>query len=579
MKMKFKTILLLISFFVIVAESFATPVPQSDWNYKTLGSIPVQIGGRLKPFDSFARETILSLTGKTKFNGWDPVELMVSLITHSDEWDKEPLLFLSRKDVKRQLGLPEEESRFTPRQMLAQSSLIDYANSSAGNRGGLTNQATPIAKTSKPDPRNEEMKRVIDRASLYRAVVLGLAWQVIPVEDRTKPWESLNLESTHGEKGSTPSMEEVKKSPIKQAYFELFSAYHQKDQTRFESASEKISSLVKQSISGYSETADQKISLELFFNRVHPYQWSWIFYLMSALSFGFFTWLKQDPKKSVLKKMGLGFISIGFALHIAGMLIRVYIADRPPVTNMYESVIWVSFGVILFSLILYYNIRNITLLSVSSVLGVIGLIVADSAPLIMDPGIHPLQPVLRSNMWLTIHVLTITISYAAFALTMGMGNLTLFQYIRGIQATSEGVQKIKVLNQLSYRAIQFGVVLLAAGTILGGVWADYSWGRFWGWDPKEVWALIALMGYIMILHARYTGWMREFGFAVFNVIAFSLVVMAWYGVNFVLGVGLHSYGFSSGGQTTVAFFLFVQTTFVIFAVLMKKKVMFEMKSE
>jgi cytochrome c biogenesis factor len=110
--------------------------------------------------------------------------------------------------------------------------------------------------------------------------------------------------------------------------------------------------------------------------------------------------------------------------------------------------------------------------------------------------------------------------------------------------------------------MQFGVVLLAAGTILGGVWADYSWGRFWGWDPKEVWALIALLCYVTILHGRFAGWVTQFGFAAWSVIAFLSVIMAWYGVNFVLGVGLHSYGFSSGGFAPMATFVGLQLAWV-----------------
>lgn len=118
------------------------------------------------------------------------------------------------------------------------------------------------------------------------------------------------------------------------------------------------------------------------------------------------------------------------------------------------------------------------------------------------------------------------------------------------------------LNYLTYRAMQFGVVLLAAGTILGGVWADASWGRFWGWDPKEVWALIALLCYVAILHARYAGLVGQFGYAAWSVISFLSVLMAWYGVNFVLGVGLHSYGFSSGGAAWVSGYVLVQLAFI-----------------
>ena len=107
---------------------------------------------------------------------------------------------------------------------------------------------------------------------------------------------------------------------------------------------------------------------------------------------------------------------------------------------------------------------------------------------------------------------------------------------------------IKPLSNFIYRTMQVGVLLIAAGTILGGVWADYSWGRFWGWDPKEVWALITLLVYLIPLHGRFAGWVNTFGLVVASVVCFLSVVMAWYGVNFVLGVGLHSYGFVEGGS-------------------------------
>ncbi len=105
---------------------------------------------------------------------------------------------------------------------------------------------------------------------------------------------------------------------------------------------------------------------------------------------------------------------------------------------------------------------------------------------------------------------------------------------------------VKPLSNFIYRAMQVGVLLIAAGTILGGVWADYSWGRFWGWDPKEVWALITLLVYLIPLHGRFAGWVSTFGLVAASVVCFLSVIMAWYGVNFVLGVGLHSYGFVEG---------------------------------
>jgi ABC-type transport system involved in cytochrome c biogenesis permease subunit len=180
----------------------------------------------------------------------------------------------------------------------------------------------------------------------------------------------------------------------------------------------------------------------------------------------------------------------------------------------------------------------------------------------------PLQPVLRDNFWLTIHVLTIVSSYAAGALAWGLGCLSLGYYLLGRYGTGatgkrQPPEACTALAGFIYKAMQVAVLLLAAGTILGGLWADVSWGRFWGWDPKEVWALVSLLAYIAILHGRYAGWIGTFGLAAGSVIGAAVIGMSWYGVNFLLGAGLHSYGFGQGGQTE--FFAFLLLNFALLA--------------
>lgn len=171
-----------------------------------------------------------------------------------------------------------------------------------------------------------------------------------------------------------------------------------------------------------------------------------------------------------------------------------------------------------------------------------------------------LQPVLRDNFWLTIHVLTIVSSYAAGALAWGLGILSLGHYLFGRYAEGPGGRKrappaCADLAGYVYKSMQVAVILLAAGTILGGLWADVSWGRFWGWDPKEVWALVSLLAYMVVLHGRYAGWIGNFGLAAGAVVGAGVIGMSWYGVNFLLGAGLHSYGFGQGGQTEFFWFL------------------------
>lgn len=203
---------------------------------------------------------------------------------------------------------------------------------------------------------------------------------------------------------------------------------------------------------------------------------------------------------------------------------------------------------------------------------------------VLDKNFSPLQPVLRDNFWLTIHVLTIVSSYGAGMLAWGLGNLSLGYYLFGkyrdpqpakpSKLTAAGLRPAVVegddaaaqpamqpgrlppeachtLAGFIYKTFQVAVLLLAAGTILGGLWADVSWGRFWGWDPKEVWALVSLLAYLAILHGRFAGLFGDFGLAAGSVLGASAIVFSWYGVNFVLGAGLHSYGFGSGGQREV----------------------------
>jgi cytochrome c-type biogenesis protein CcsB len=307
----------------------------------------------------------------------------------------------------------------------------------------------------------------------------------------------------------------------------------------------------------YPSTRDMQ--LEVSFNSLRPFRWAWILALVSAVLLSFSIY----HKGRALYFAGMGCFLVSFAAQIYGFAMRCWIAGRPPVTNMYESVIWVAFGCMLFGLVLELIYRKRVIAIGALVFSVIALIIADNVSGVVDDAIRPLEPVLRSNMWLTIHVLTITLGYAAFALSLVLGNMGLGQWVFFGRESKE--MPTRQLAFYAYRAVQVGIVLLAAGTILGGVWADYSWGRFWGWDPKETWALIALLGYLALVHARFRGMVGPFGFLIGCVAAFMGVLMAWYGVNFVLGVGKHSYGFSSGGLSYVATYCSLQILFLIAA--------------
>jgi ABC-type transport system involved in cytochrome c biogenesis permease subunit len=212
---------------------------------------------------------------------------------------------------------------------------------------------------------------------------------------------------------------------------------------------------------------------------------------------------------------------------------------------------------------------------------------------IFDQNISPLMPVLRHNFWLTSHVLTICASYGAGALAWALGNLALAYYLGGRYRnpafdplpadivgehrpagnyhvspealTRHAPEPCNTLGTYIYRATQVAVLFLAAGTILGALWADVSWGRFWGWDPKEVWALVSLLVYLAVLHGRYAGWFGNFGLAVGSVFGATAIMMAWYGVNFYLGSGKHTYGEGTGGFIWVLSAVLLNWGFVLAA--------------
>ncbi len=345
---------------------------------------------------------------------------------------------------------------------------------------------------------------------------------------------------------------------------------------------------------------------------------------------------------SALYLLGLAAFAAGIAFEVYGFVLRVRISGWAPVTNMYETVIWVALVASILGMVMEAIYRKTYAALAAAGVALVGTTLAATVPL-LDPEIKMLSPVLRSNYWLTIHVLSIVSSYAAFALAMGLGLVATTTYLtatykrsasfgelaapilpgipllglgitgylasygrfgagaivqeygfypsialgslggllaatgvlavlgeavnrltsrgklaaasasmgeaeyrsRSMQATAA---QIKPMASFIYRSMQVGILLVAAGTFLGGWWADVSWGRFWGWDPKEVWALITLLVYLMPLHGRFAGWVNTFWLVMSSVVCFLSVLMAWYGVNFVLGVGLHSYGFTEGGS-------------------------------
>lgn len=492
--------------------------------------LAVQQGGRLKPFDTFALETVRYITGKSEFEKRDPVVTVLQWWTLNEKAADLKVIEFRNKDWCKRLGLDPNQRYFSATELNANPEVVK-----------VREQLHQLKPGEKVPNRLSAPNELLTKMAYLEMISRGASWTVVPhPENMAKDWSSLY---------------EVESNDVEQLAGVRKAAARLRSALLAKSGEDQAVNELAQALQALGPYPDASaLAREVHYNHFHAFRKAWMLYLFSLVC------LFLTTRGTSLYWLGVSSAAAGWTLHAYGFYLRCSIGGRPPVTNMYESVIWVAFGAVTFALIfeLIYRARSYLMAACSG--AVICLALADQLPAVLDPSIRPLMPVLRSNFWLTIHVLTITLGYAAFLLSMGLGHMVLWKYLRGPDQKEE----LGNLHLALYKAIQVGVVLLAAGTLLGGVWANYSWGRFWGWDPKEVWALIALLGYLAILHCRFTGWIGAFGIAAWSVLAFQGVLMAWYGVNFVLGAGLHSYGFGTGGVQYVAVYSLAEVLFVAF---------------
>ena len=512
-------------------------------DFKTLSLIPIQEGGRVKPMDTFVREAVRFITGRESFENKAPMDTVLDWLTHPDVWENKDFIFVENLGLREQLGIPKDQKRVSPYLLTHNDGFMLFAKMSYAKQ----------QKKTTLNPKEKEALAVYGRLQKFEDLLPGDALTLIPLPDpATLKWASIgDLKKAYD--ANSRKMPDAAKEVLL-SFAGILKSYDAQDAAAFSAASENFAGLLAQ-IGAKEYPAPAKISEEVLFNALKPFRKAWIIHLAAFIIIGL-SFLLNMPK----------LFTPGFVVFIAGVMMSVYgftlrclIAGRPPVSNMYESLIWVTFGMTFFALIFEFIFKNRLFALCGSALAVVGFVLADNVPTVLDPAIQPIEPVLRSNFWLTIHVLTITLSYAAFLLSLGIGHVCLWS----LWKHGKDKERLQRQTKLLYRVVQVGVVLLASGTILGGVWANYSWGRFWGWDPKETWALIALLGYVAVLHGRLAGWLRELGFTIGVVSAYLGVLMAWYGVNFILGVGLHSYGFSKGGLPYVISFVVVEVILMI----------------
>jgi ABC-type transport system involved in cytochrome c biogenesis permease subunit len=313
-------------------------------------------------------------------------------------------------------------------------------------------------------------------------------------------------------------------------YSRLISAYRSGDAAGFNRFLGEYQAYLDRTIPGQLA----RPRLEYWFNQAQPFLQAMILYVI-VLILALISWLKWPQ---TLGRSAVILLGVAFLLHTAGLAVRMYLQGRPPVTNLYSSALFVGWGSVLLCLLLERFYKNGIGSVCASAIGFVTLLIAHNLQLDSD-SLEMLRAVLDTNVWLATHVVMVTLGYSSVALA---GFLGMIYILRGVLTPAFDETTERSLSRMIYGIICFATLFSFVGTILGGIWADQSWGRFWGWDPKENGALLIVLWNALILHARWGGLVRERGLAVMSVFGNVVVSLSWFGVN-MLGVGLHSYGF------------------------------------
>ena len=318
--------------------------------------------------------------------------------------------------------------------------------------------------------------------------------------------------------------------PVVRTYAQLGDAYRAGNPTAFNQDLDSLAGW----LAVEQPTSVKRTSFEFLFNQVDPFTQSMVLYVLAfLLACG--SWLAW---RRTLNRSAFYLLLLALAIHTFGLVSRMYLQERPPVTNLYSSAIFIGWGAVIVALILERIFRDGIGAACAGAIGFITLIIAHHLAGSGDT-LEMLQAVLDTNIWLATHVVAITTGYSARFLA---GMLAIIYVIRGVFTRSLTKRTANSLTRMTYGVVCFATLFSFVGTVLGGIWADQSWGRFWGWDPKENGAVLIVLWCAVILHARWGGFIRQRGLMIMAIFGNVITSFSWFGVN-MLGVGLHSYGF------------------------------------
>jgi ABC-type transport system involved in cytochrome c biogenesis permease subunit len=565
-----------------VGFSLFPPKPPGEYDLNAFARLPVLADGRLKPFDTVARTALLELQHRQRVVTPDgreltPTEWLLDVLFRTDLADHYQHFRIDNSDVISLFGLQPEDgaekklfsfAQLSPKldELQRQATLasqVDNSQQSAFERAVLQLQTglelyqrlkysmvspdsddflADLLKFQQALPagveaiRAKEAGKPHDEAAAKQVIEAGRQFDFMdkaaslltipPDSSDTKPddWQSTGH-------ALLASFADGDLNPYALTYAGIGHTwrFHQPEQFN------ELVNLFHERLQTHFAPGLKKCDLEARFNAADPFYTAMLLYLC-VFFLAIVSWLKWPEP---LGRAAFHLMAIAFVLATTGILARMWLEGRPPVTNLYSSALFIGWGAVGLCLILEKLYRNAIGSAAGGAIGFGTLIIAHHLSLGGDT-MEMMRAVLDSNFWLATHVVVVTTGYAS---TFLAGFLALIYIFRGLFTTSLDKATADSLTRMVYGIVCFATLFSFVGTILGGIWADQSWGRFWGWDPKENGALIIVLWNAVVLHARWGGLVKQRGLMCLAVVGNIVTSWSWFGVN-MLGVGLHSYGFT-----------------------------------
>ena len=558
-----------------VAASWVPPRGSgSEPDLVTLGKIPVLVGGRVKPLDTVARNSLLIIHGKESLrleNGRQvtAMQWLADVLFKPAVADEYPVFVIQNAEVLGLFGWEQSDRKYFSFAELSpflrqidqqgeQSDKLESVQRTAYQSAVLNlRNALLLCQRLKNSLRPEDAHDFSKELEAYAAAVPPAA-EAARQREKGETFDKSKLEavaafidryenlSSMAYILAVPAAEgpewrsvgvtlnEALRTgeihPIAKTYAQLGDAYHAGDASTFN----QQAATLQDRLTKEQPAATKRTSFEFLFNHVDPFTHSMVLYVLAfLLACG--SWLGWNRP---LNRAAFYLLLLSLAVHTFGLVSRMYLQERPPVTNLYSSAIFIGWGAVIVSLILERIFRDGIGAACAGAIGFITLIIAHHLAGSGDT-LEMLQAVLDTNIWLATHVVAITTGYSAMFLA---GMLAMIYIIRGVFTRSLKKETADSLSRMTYGVVCFATLFSFVGTVLGGIWADQSWGRFWGWDPKENGAVLIVLWCAIILHARWGGFIRQRGLMIMAIFGNIVTSFSWFGVN-MLGVGLHSYGF------------------------------------